>query len=153
VPSLYSPRRASGTGEHIFTIQDQSVWPTQRDTRQQHGPAGGTRFPVNLSLQIHFLLPQFKTALFVPSPEAAARRPSSCATGEDVFLYGGFECYTVALGRQLASTGMHKSAAVNLTGHKMLLNNRCVTKSCNEVQVDQWNWLCRGESILCDAGI
>jgi hypothetical protein len=37
-------------------------------------------------------------------------------------LYGSFESYTVALGWQLASTGMHSPVAVNLTGHKTLLN-------------------------------
>jgi hypothetical protein len=119
VPSLYSPHLASDVGEDTFTTQDQSVLPAQRRTRRQHGTASNSRFLVNTSLEIHGLLPQPKTALFVPSPEAAANLLSSCATGEDVLVYGGFEGYTVALGWQLASTGIHSSVAVDLTGHKM----------------------------------
>jgi hypothetical protein len=81
-----------------------------------------TRFPVNNSLETHGLLPQPRTAPFVPSPEAAASLPSLRAIDEGVLLYGCFGRYTVALGWQLASTGMHSPVAVDLTGHKTRLD-------------------------------
>jgi hypothetical protein len=93
-----------------------------RDTRDKKSAPPVTRFPVRASFETHGLLPQPRTAPFVPSPEAAGSLPSLRAFDENVLLYGCFESYTVALGWQLASTGMHSPVAVNLTGHKTLLN-------------------------------